>query len=329
MAIYKINNNRVKDIDPEKSEHHMNITKVQVERMETKEKIKRFVKRAAVATAIGASIFVLSKSLKAEDAIVSSQPAVIQSTETALPATAIKESTTTSIIKKISNLLSIKPKVEECVISDNKENNKKYTMQEILVCLSSQNEVHVSNAISELFNREIVLNRAVRSKIAELVLSADLFEYPRIMEITKIHRIDEAIPNIIKRLNSDSAALDPMFNDSLPALGFFAVKGDWNAINKLLEIVRTNPDDDVRALTAACLLYIDKNVMQDVINAYNSLPENKRDEFIKHVIKIYGFDLWPNKVHLNKETFNKRIDALKRIEKNDSLISNLENAKLQ
>ncbi|MEM3945122.1 MAG: hypothetical protein QW054_01555 [Candidatus Micrarchaeia archaeon] len=352
MTNYKIPNNRIKIIDPDKTEHHLNLKRILSDGNYKTDKIKRILKRATVATAIGISIFFVSKSLKAEEVSTSSVSVnqVTVSSEQAQPVISYStsnfnrnsNSSLNSIVNKIVNeskeiinsTLSIQSKKEtdskiqndelNCKLGDN---SKKYNMNEISKCLSSKKGDDISNAIMELLNEDIVLSKEVRNKIANLVLYADEFDYSRIMEVIKMHKIYEAVSSIIKRLNSDSNGPDPMFNDSIPALGVFAVKGDWNAINTLMSILKNNPDEEIKILAAACLINVDKNVMPEIIKFYQSLNEEKRIAFIRKMQVFRAFDIEMNDLSYNEKVVFSRIEQLLKLEKSDIVRKELEISK--
>ncbi|MEM3543894.1 MAG: hypothetical protein QXF07_02640 [Candidatus Micrarchaeia archaeon] len=354
MANYKIPNNRIKIIDPDKTEHHMNLQRIISDDNYKTDKIKRILKRAAVATAIGISIFLVSKSLKAEEVstdLVSVNQVSVSSEQSQH---VINYSTSNfdrnssnplnSTVNKIvneskeimNNALNIQSKKETNTKIQNElneldcklgNNSKKYYMNEISKCLSSNNKDYVTNAITELLNEDIILSKEVRNKIANLVLYADEFDYNNIMEVIKMHKIGEAVPSIIKRLESDSNGLDPMFNYSIPALGVFAVKGDWNAINTLLSILKNNPDEDIKSLAAACLIHVDKNVMPEIIQFYKSISEEKRVDFIGEMQRFRAFDIDMNNMTYNEKAVFSRIIQLLNIEKSKEVRKELEISK--
>ncbi|MEM3369895.1 MAG: hypothetical protein QXE90_03545 [Candidatus Micrarchaeia archaeon] len=353
MTSYKIPNNRIKIIDPDKTEHHMNLQRIISDENYKTDKIKRMLKKAAVATAIGISIFLVSKSLKAQEVISTNSISVNQVSVSSEQSQSVINYSTSNFDRNLSNPLNstvnkivdkskeimnnamnvlskketttqIQKDALDCKLGDN---SKKYAMNEISKCLSSENEDYVTNAITELLNKDIVLSKEVRNKIANLVLHADEFDYSRIMEVIKMHKIGEAVPSIIKRLKSDSNGPDPMFNDSIPALGVFAVKGDWNAINTLMSILKNNPDEDIKSLAAACLIHVDKNVMPEIIQFYKSINEEKRVDFIGEMQRFRAFDIDMNNMTYNKKTVFSRIEQLLKMEKSKEVREELEISK--
>ncbi|MEM4134153.1 MAG: hypothetical protein QXO35_01675 [Candidatus Micrarchaeia archaeon] len=344
MTNYKLPNNRIKIIDPDKTEHHLNLKRILSDENYKTDKIKRILKRAAVATAIGMSLLLVSKSLKAEEVstnLVSVDQVSVSSESTSnfdRNSSNPLNSTVNKIVDKskeiMNNAMNVLSKKEtttqiqkdalDCKLGDN---SKKYAMNEISKCLSSEKKDDVTNAITELLNKDIVLSKEVRNKITNLVLHADEFDYSRIMEVIKMHKIVEAVPSIIKRLESVSNGSDPMFNDSIPALGVFAVKGDWNAINTLMSILKNNPDEDVKSLAAACLIHVDKNVMPEIIQFYNSISEEKRIDLIREMQIFRAFDIEMNGIIYNKNAVFSRIEQLLKFEESRIVGEELKTAK--
>ncbi len=351
MTNYKVPNGRVKIIDPDRTEHYMNLQKIASDENYKTNKIRRILKRAAVATAIGISIFLVSKSLKAEEAISTdsvsinqvsvpseqSQSSITYSTSSLDISTSNSLNTTINkIVNKSKDVInsaigfaSKKEKTNQIQerLNCKDDNTEKYDMNEISKCLSSKNEDDVAEAVMQLLNKNAVPNREVRKKVSDLVLYADDFDYGRIMEVIKSHKIDEAVPSIIKRLKSDSNGPDPMFNDSIPALGVFAVMGDWNAINTLLSILKTNPDEDIKTMAAACLIHVDKNVMPEILAFYKFTDEEKRMSFIRKMQVFRAFDIEMNGLSYNKRTVFSRIEQLLKIEKSETIREELEISK--
>lgn len=351
MANYRIPNGRIKIIDPDRTEHYMNLQKIASDENYKTNKIRRILKRAAVATAIGISIFLVSKSLKAEEAISTNSVSINQVSVSSEQSQSITYSTSSleistsnslnatinkmvnkgkDVINSAMGFASKKEKtnqIQKETLNCKDDNTKKYDMNQISKCLSSENEDDVAEAIMQLLNKNAVPNREVRKKVSDLVLYADEFDYGRLMEVIKSHKIDEAVPSIIKRLKSDSNGPDPMFNDSIPALGVFAVMGDWNAINTLLSILKTNPDEDIKTLTAACLIHVDKNVMPEILAFYKFTDEEKRMSFIRKMQVFRAFDIEMNNLSYNKRAVFSRIEQLLKIEKSETIREELEISK--
>lgn len=343
---------RMKAIKPDETQHYKNILKIEKEK-EMRSRIKTIAKKIAIGTA--AAMLFAAKALKAEGPMISSQPATLVSSSTIRSQPLNLEISTqtkkeevqfissdnitninimnTRSEKKLNeksnhNKLKVEgkqDKYEELKINDNYKNVS--SQSEILSCLSSNDESCISNYISRLLDDEMAITTAVRHKIKDLVLTLDPFYYPLLMEVIKMHKIDEAVPNIIKRLGlrdesvqSDQADINistQFFESSVYALGVFAVKGDWNAINSLLEILEKSKNNENKAVVAAILLYVDKNVMQEIKSFYKTADEETRSKFARTAIMFQKFDLELNSFNSNKVI--KRLESLESIEQNSEI----------
>lgn len=278
-------------------------------------KIFRVAKSVAISAAATAAFLIFaSKTLQAERIYNSTTATQAVSTFTATQQVESINSSCNSphlIIGQefkcdLSNVDSFNPK------------NKAH-IEAIYKCFCSNKKEDISNAIgilSSIEKDERIKDVSIRSRLKDLVLVVDSFDYFYLMNIVKHNDITEAVPNIIKRIKSES--IDPIYIDSIQALGIFAVKGDWNAINELIRILNENPHENARAMAAAVLIFVNKHVMPDVYKFYTSIDKEKRNEIVREMIKFKAFELDSYAIQsYNKEIVSQRVKRLIEFEKDE------------
>jgi hypothetical protein len=110
-----------------------------------------------------------------------------------------------------------------------------------------------------------------------------------------------------------------MWRESIDTLGVFAVRGNWNAINGLLKILKENPDPYIQANAAAVLLFVNKNVMPDILNFYRNASVEAREELAKRATTFGVFELDMENNPYNKGVVKNRLNQLVRIEKDNDV----------
>jgi hypothetical protein len=298
---------RLQNTLPDRDFEYIKNIKILAEQRQT---MLNTLKRIAIATGIGLTLVFGYKYLKAEDIMKSST----QQTQVG----AVSNSTV-SLNPQIATI----PKPEQnCNLSEDENYYKRpVNKMEVLSCL---NDIDASNVISALLfiskgkNKNIFGTKEFEDVVVKL-LYRDPFLHPYVFRAIANQNYNSAVPVLVKDFDKiGSSAIE----EAVYVLLHFSLKGDWNAINKLISL-SSNENETVRIHAMSALLFIDKNIMPFFIEQYNKENSETRFEIIKHADILYFFYIKDyfreDEVSKIRELLNKRLSNLLRFEKDEKV----------
>jgi hypothetical protein len=277
---------------------------------EQRQNMLNTLKRIAIGTGIGLTLVLGYKYLKAEDIMKSST----QQTQVE----AVSNSTFS-----LNPQIAIIPKPEQnCNLSKDENYYKRpLNMMEVLSCLNDKDVSNVTDAlllISRQENKDKFRTKEFEDVVVKC-LSRDPFLHPYVFRAIANQNYNSVVPVLVKNFDKiGSSAIE----EAIYVLLHFSLKGDWNAINKLISL-SSNQDETTRIYAMSALLLIDKNVMPTVIEQYNKENSETRFEIIKHADIFYHFyikDYFREyEVSKIRELLNKRLSNLLKFEKDEKV----------
>lgn len=201
-----------------------------------------------------------------------------------------------------------------------------------------RSEDKIIDTLSLLMRYMIPMNTAMKKRIVELMDSTiekrDYFSLHYYFEVIKMYEMREAMPSIInlikmfgvlenKRVTQRTEFYpfdEHVLETAIQTLGIFSLKEDWNAINTLIELLKSQ-NDEARINAVATLIFVNKHVDDGVIRTYQHENAENRLATSRKMLTFYSFELKEKKLlgKKEKEIIKERINSLMKVEKNQEI----------
>ena len=264
------------------------------------------LKRIAIGTGIGLTLVFGYKYLKAEDIMKSST----QQTQV--------EAVSNSTVSLNPQIATIPKPEQNCNLSEDENYYKRpVNKMELLSCLNDKDVSNVTDVlllISRQENKDKFRKKEFEDAVVKC-LYGDPFSHTYAFRAIVNQDYHSAVSVLVKNFDK----FDPFaIEGAVYTLLHFSLKGEWNAINKLISL-SSSQDETTRIYAMSALLFIDKNVMPTFIEQYNKENSETRFEIIKH-IEMYRFfyiNDYFSEEEMSKirELLNKRLGSLLKFEK--------------
>jgi hypothetical protein len=267
-------------------------------------------KRIAIGTGIGLTLVFGYKYLKAEDIMKSST----QQTKV--------EAVSNSTVSLNPQIATIPKPEQNCNLSEDENYYKRpVNKMKVLSCLNDKDVSNVTHAlllISRQENKDKFRTKEFEDAVVKC-LYKDTFLHTYAFHAIVNQDYNSAVPVLVK----DFDKIDPFdIEEAVYTLLHFSLKGDWNAINKLISL-SSSQDETTRIYAMSALLFIDKNVMPIFIEQYNKENSETRFEIIKHKDILYFFYIKDyfreDEVSKIRELLNKRLSNMLKFEKDEKV----------